>query len=136
MMGGDVRQMTLDLFAADKPPKLTPLDSFLQWAHGMHHCGCEIDAIASRLFDRMPDAFDRGKALVTACRVGVFDPLVVGALGLFDASLDYHVCWDRAHAARCGIPRERVGEVHSCDHDNRGPGFYGIDGELVWRAER
>ena len=128
-------QMALDLFANDKPPKPTPLESFLKWAHDIHKCGHEIDAIAERLFAEMPLPFDRGKALVMVCGHGRFDQGVVDALGLFDAALEYHVCWDRAWAAVHGVPCELLPSVYKCDYNNRTPSFFGEDGELVCKTE-
>ena len=130
-------QMALDLFAADKSPKLTPLESFLKWAHDTHKCGHEIDEIAERLFAEMSEPFDRGKALVTVCRHGKFDQGAVDALGLFDAMLEYHVCWNRAWAAVHGIPHELIQSVHRCDY-RCGSGrhkFYDVDGKLIYEAD-
>lgn len=131
-------QMALDLFASEKPPKQTPLEFFLQWAHKTHKCGHEIDAIAERLFAEMPCPFDRGKALVMVCGHGKFDQQIIDALGLFDASLDYHVCWDRAWAATHGIPKSLISRVHRCDY-LCGSGrhtFYDVDGKLIYKVNR
>lgn len=133
-----MEQLTLDLFAADKPARQTPLEYFLDWAHRVHKCGHEIDEIAARLFDTMPDAFDRGKALVTASGHGGFDQFTVDALGLFDTSLDYHVCWDRAWAHRHGVPIELIPRIHRCDY-RCGSGrhrFHDEDGELVYETNK
>lgn len=129
-------QMALDLFADEKPPKLTPLESFLRWAHDVHKCGHEIDEIAERLFVEMSEPFDRGKALVMVCGHGRFDRDVIDALGLFDAALEYHVCWDRAWAAVHGIPHELIRSVHRCDY-RCGSGrhkFYDVDGKLIYES--
>ena len=130
-------QMALDLFAiAPPPPKPTSIESFLRWAHGTHECGAEIDAIAERLFAEMPWPFDRGKALVMACGHGRFDQQIIDALGLFDETLDYHVCWDRAWAATHGIPKSLISRVHRCDYRcGRGRHkFYDADGRLIYES--
>lgn len=129
-------QLALDLFAEERPKRQTPLEHFLDWAHRVHKCGPEVDAIAARLFDEMPYPFDRGKALVMACGHGRFDQQVVDALGLFDETLDYHVCWDRAWAYGHGVPIELIPLVRRCDY-RCGSGrhrFHDEDGTILYEC--
>lgn len=127
-----MEQLTLDLFG-DERKRPEPLDEFIRWAHEVHKCPPEVDDVARRLFSDMPDARDRGKALVQVTRHREFDKGAVEALGLFDRGIDYHVCWDRAWAYMCGMDVVLVGEVMSCDHRTYStrPRFYDREGNLI-----
>lgn len=130
----------LDLFPTSKPEGKAPLDSFLKWAHETHRCTCDIDEIAHKVFETMPDPFDRCKALVTVFRNGRDGSEFVPLIGLFDGR-DYHTVWDRAYSAVHGVPLELIPTIARCDYDNRTPRFYNDKGELVftgrtWLADR
>ena len=90
----------------------------------------KVDAHECRhLFERMVDelgameAFERSKCLdalsgelrVTGWRISDVD-----VLGLFDPAIDYHTCWDRAHAAREGWGKEKVAELVEWDWGGKG----------------
>ena len=127
-----MEQLTLDLFG-ERYKRPEPLDEFIGWAHEAHNCPPEVDEVARRLFTEMPDARDRGKALIQVTRRGEFDRDAVEALGLFDRGIDYHVCWDRAWAYMCGMGAEIVGKVMGCDprtYSTR-PSFYDKDGNHI-----
>ena len=129
-------QLMLDLFNEGKRHRQTPKRRFLNWAHDIHGCGSEIDSIVGRLFDTMPDPFERGKALVMAYKHEKFDRQVLDDLGLFDASLDYHVCWDRAWALSHGVPSALISDIQRCDHNSKAPGFFDRLGERIQMVQQ
>lgn len=133
-------QLALDLFPPDRHETKGPLGLFLEWAHGTHGCGPAIDPIAEEVFAKMPEPFDRCKALVTVFRAGRDGSQFVPLLGLFEEQ-DYHVCWDRAYGAVHDVPIELVSRIERCDYNTCAPHFYDGDGGLVftvrtWLADR
>ncbi len=131
-------QLTLDLFPCDAPhddtKEETPLGLFLRWAHDTHRCHSGVDDVARRVFDEMPDPFDRCKALVTVFRCGRDGREYVPLLGLFEEK-DYHTCWDRAWAAVHGVPNDLIPKIRSCEY-RCGSGrhsFLDEEGRLIYQ---
>ena len=105
-----MQQMALDLFPS---VATTPLDAFLGCARKSPHWDAECDALVERVFASMPDPFDRCKAIVSVVgyggRCAASD--VEKWMGIMDASLDYHVVWDRWWAFAQGVPLELLPKV-------------------------
>lgn len=110
-------QMMLDLFPSDRP-KPGSLAAFLEWARKSPRWDAECDALAERVFASMPDPFDRCKAIVSVVGYGgrckASD--VEKWMGIMDASLDYHVVWDREWAFAQGVPLELLPKVAMWDY--------------------
>jgi hypothetical protein len=123
-------QMTLDLFG-ERPsvPKqaTSPVDETIAWLCDSRGCDHDIDPIVRRVFETMPDAFERCKVLDSLsgyCRQDGYDMGDVETFGVLDVTLDYQVVWDRRWAAACGVDKALVGSVHRCDYG----GGYDSDG--------
>lgn len=68
------------------------------------------------------EAFDRSKCLDVLSgerKVPGWGMEDIGILGLFDGSLDYHTCWDRAWAARQGWSKEKVAKLLEWDWNGK-----------------
>lgn len=68
------------------------------------------------------EAFDRSKALDTLSserRIDGWSIADLEIIGLFDESLDYHTVWDRAWAARNGMPKEDVARLKWWDYSSK-----------------
>ena len=115
-----MQQMALDLFPSAAS---SPLDAFLSWARQSPHWDAECDGLAERVFASMPDPFDRCKAIVSV--VGYGDRCAASDverwMGIMDASLDYHVVWDRWWAFAQGVPLELLPRVAMWDYALKQP---------------
>lgn len=69
------------------------------------------------------EAFERSKALEVVSgerRASGWSMADVEILGLFDKSFDYHTVWDRAWAARKGMPKKKVAKLLAWDYGCKG----------------
>lgn len=128
-------QLVLDLFSHTEPNQRA-LEGCLEWLHRVHGCSDAVDDVVRAIFEACGcDGYDRAKVMTVldgAHRVSGFTLADASLFGVFDPTLDYHVCWDRAWAARKGVWKPFIALVHSCDYksiDN--PGFYDANGERI-----
>jgi hypothetical protein len=82
------------------------------------------------------EAFERSKCLDVldgVCRCDGWSLGDADVLGLFDHTLHYHVCWDRAFAVRHGAPHEVVSRIHKCvDFNLRNHRYADESGVVIW----
>ena len=133
-------QMTLDLFG-EKPSRpmhaTSQVDETIAWLCDRRGCDHDIDPVVRRIFETMPDAFERCKVLTSLSGYLRRDGYGMGdveTFGVFDATLDYHVVWDRRWAAECGVDKSLVGSVHRCDYGGRVHRFFDAHGNLLASA--
>lgn len=128
-------QLSLLLFAETRAddPKAAHIE-WLRKARGLDDEGIEL---AERVFDAFPsmqEAIERCKAINVANGsrklVGWETSDAVDIIGVLDPSLEYHVCWDRAWAARNGCPKQDVPRVVAWDWKRLSP-VYGESREAA-----
>ena len=125
-------QMELNLFPASERENTREgmRDFCLDWLCRYHGCNRrDIAPVVKRLYEEFPswEAFDRAKVLrhvngkrkVRGWRVEDAEAV----LGIFDHSIDYHVCWDRAQAAWQGVSKGDVARVIDFDYRRKVPVF-------------
>lgn len=105
----------------------------------------KVDEDALALFDKLlgkfelDKAFERSKCLDVLAGARSIDGWALAdadVLGLFDSGLDYHTCWDRAHAARVGCPKSLVGRIYENTCWRIGHyAFADRSGQIVWSQE-
>ena len=122
-------QICLDLF---QPREFDYEGEHRQWLREIR--GLDDDGMA--MFDRLIEhyglwsAMDYSKALDVVYGRRKVDGFTVEDLGLFTAA-PYHVCWDRAWAARQGYAPEQVRDMIEWDYGKREPIYAIPDGHKV-----
>ena len=118
-------QMMLNLFPEEQPKWANPLESVIRWLVEEWMCPEEdVRSYVERAFRefRMPEAVDRAHELpyfYSAKRKRVI-PCDPESLGMFDASIEYHVFWDRCWAA-LWIGPEEAANVSAWHYNYRQP---------------
>ena len=119
-------QLTLDLFSERRTAR--DPDFWIGWLVKQHGVDGDGVRLARRIFAELPwfEACDRCKVVPVMSgsqRVDGFTVADAELFGLFDPSLDYHVCWDRKWAAMHGVPKERIADVARWDYGKNAPVF-------------
>lgn len=118
-------QMVLDLFPEEYPKWANPLESVIRWLVDEWLCPEEdVRPYVERAFREFgrPEAVDRAHELpyfYSAKRKRVI-PCDPESLGMFDASIEYHVFWDRCWAA-LWIGTEEAASVSAWHYNYRKP---------------
>lgn len=117
-------QMALDLFS-DVRAVRDP-DYWVGWLVKQHGVSGDGVALARRIFAELPwlEATERCKvvpAMSGSERIDGFTVADADLFGLFDLTLDYHVCWDRHWAAKKGVARDRIAGVVRWDYGKAAP---------------
>lgn len=119
-------QLTLDSLLEGKKDEQHPAQFWVDWLVETH--GCPRDVVHERvyrLYDEFGRAgFERCKVYTDLCGKFPAGDLTIedeGLLGVFDRSVNYHLLWDRAWAARKGIPKEKLGNMFRWDYAHNRP---------------
>lgn len=120
-------QLSLDFFLEKHTVWRDPEN----WISGMiKSCGIDKDGVrlARRIFAELPwlEAAERSKVVPVLSgkyRVEGFTVTDVDLFGVFDLTLDYHVCWDRKWAAIKGVPKDRIADIAAWDYGKNAPVF-------------
>lgn len=118
-------QLSLDLTTVGESPNLEArCFDWLRETHGVGDAGIDM---ARRLFAEFgQEAFERCKAIPALDgkrRADGFTLADADLLGVFDASMDYHAVWDRAWAARQGLPKRDIVRLVRWDYGAEHPTF-------------
>ena len=123
-------QLAFDLFREER--KTRTLEDYREFCIGWlcKYYGCKrekITPIVVRLYEEFKqwEAFDRAK-VIKACHGkhkvhGWSLQDAIDVCGIFDHSIDYHTCWDRAHAGRNGFTKEEAANVIEWDYHKKEP---------------
>lgn len=130
-----MEQLTLDLW----PTEVTdsPAGRFVEWAQSTHGCDDSIIPYVERAYDMFGnyEAFDRCKVLTVlngVHRVDGYGLNDTGILGVYDATIDYHTCWDRAWAVKAHVDKHLIARIKYCDYRRTyDPVFYDFDGNRI-----
>jgi hypothetical protein len=104
------------------------VDWCVEWLVDVRGCTDAVVPYVRRLYEEFErgEAFDRASALIDLNgdgRRGDWSLADVDVLGVYDHTVDYHVCWDRAWAAEKGLARDRVRHLVEWDYSKDGPVF-------------
>lgn len=97
----------------------------IKWLQDIHGCIDEIIPVVTRLYEifDIAEAFDRSKVLSACCGENhIKDWSVTDAediCGIYDKSLDYHTCWDRASAGYHGLPKTECKQLINSDYSKQ-----------------
>ena len=118
------------------PEKDEVVSDFMDWATKRHGCDDTLLPYVERLYDEFGrfGVWDRGKGLLKLAGTHKADGFSlddIDVLGIYDASLDYHVVWDRGWAAYAGVDKQLIPKIACCDYNLKSPRFFDEDGVLV-----
>lgn len=125
-----VGQMMLELFPDEAPrcrDVFTP-DWCLEWLEGWpFNCTEAVRPYIEGLWAEFdpPEAFERAKcfkSLDGRLSIDGWEPQdAIDVYDVYNHEIDYHVCWDRAWAARQGFSKDEVRRMAGWDYGKRAP---------------
>lgn len=129
-------QMVLSLFNEEREQKVWTIEACcefcMDWLCKYYDCSRdEITPLVERLYNEFSrwEAFERSKVLKDCHGKhqihGWSLQDAVDVCGIFDHSIDYHTCWDRAWAGRNGFTKEEAANVIEWDYHKKEPIFMG-----------